>query len=163
MTNHYVQIVITKWTCKEYMAILTVQYTECKYNCNGSQQHIFITNTHAHTHAHTHKPFYGSVHFVWCPMQPGWAGTRRSNIHPLISILVISHPLTASPCYDPWHPPCSIYMPDSLCHNLSPIWSTSWPGTLKFMLQAWGLSGLVAGNAKLQMFQEWYSVRNNEH
>jgi len=30
-------------------------------------------------------------------------------------IMVISHPLSASSiCYNLWHPPCSIYMPDSL-------------------------------------------------
>jgi len=46
--------------------------------------------------------------------QRGWAGTRR-NIHPLIPIVVINHPLSASSIYyDPWHPPCSIYVPDSL-------------------------------------------------
>jgi len=37
---------------------------------------------------------------------PGWAGTR-SNIHPLT--------LSASCIYcDPWYPPCTIYVPDSL-------------------------------------------------
>ena len=37
------------------------------------------------------------------------------NIHPLTPFVVISHPLTAfSIYYDPWHPPCSIYMPDNL-------------------------------------------------
>jgi len=36
--------------------------------------------------------------------QPGWAGTRR-NIHPLTSIVVINHPLSASSIYyNPWHP-----------------------------------------------------------
>jgi len=35
--------------------------------------------------------------------------------HSLTPIMVISHPLSASFIYyDPWHPPCSIYMPDSL-------------------------------------------------
>jgi len=50
----------------------------------------------------------------FCPGQPGWASTRK-NIHPLTPIVVINHPLfTSSIYYDPWHPPCSIYMPDSL-------------------------------------------------
>jgi len=41
-------------------------------------------------------------------------GTRR-NIHPLTPIMVINHSLSAfSIYYDPWHPPCSIYMLDSL-------------------------------------------------
>jgi len=40
--------------------------------------------------------------------------TRR-NIHPLTPTAVINHPLSASSiCCDPWHSPCSIYMPDSL-------------------------------------------------
>jgi len=51
---------------------------------------------------------------VFCPGQPGSAGTIR-NIHPLTHIMVINHPLSASSIYyDPWHPPCSIYVPDSL-------------------------------------------------
>ena len=48
-----------------------------------------------------------------CPGQPG-AGTRR-NIHPLTPIVVINHLLFASSIfYDLRHPPCSIYVPDSL-------------------------------------------------
>ena len=48
-----------------------------------------------------------------CLGLPGWAGTRR-NIHPLTSILVIGHPLSTSFIYyDPQHPLCSVYMPDS--------------------------------------------------
>jgi len=50
----------------------------------------------------------------FCPGQSGWAGTRR-NIHPFTSIVVINGPLSASSIYyDPCHPPCSIYVPDSL-------------------------------------------------
>ena len=69
-------------------------------------------------------------------MNRHFQGTRR-NIHPLTAIMVINHPLSASSIYyDPWHPPCSIRMPYSLFHNLSPsfLWSTSWPGTLHFIL-----------------------------
>jgi len=34
---------------------------------------------------------------------------------PLTSVVVINHSLSASFIfYDPWHPPCSIYVPDSL-------------------------------------------------
>jgi len=47
--------------------------------------------------------------------------------------MVISHPLsTSSICYHPWHPSCSIYVPDNLCPSF--LWSTSWPGTLHFIL-----------------------------
>jgi len=50
----------------------------------------------------------------FCPWQPVWAGTRRI-VHPLTPIVVISHPLSAfSICYDPWHPPHSIFVPDNL-------------------------------------------------
>ena len=34
--------------------------------------------------------------------------------------------------YDPWRLPCSVYMPDSLSPSF--LWSTSWPGTLSFIL-----------------------------
>jgi len=60
-------------------------------------------------------------------------------IHPLTPIMVISRPLSASSIYyDPRHSPCSIYVPDSLFHNLCPsfLWSTSWSGTLHFILHA---------------------------
>jgi len=64
----------------------------------------------------------------------GWAHTRI-NIHPLTTILINNHPLSAlSVCYDP---PCSIHIPDSLLYNLSPspLLSTFWPGTLHFILR----------------------------
>ena len=50
--------------------------------------------------------------------------------------MVISRPLSASSIYyDPWHPPCSIYMPDSLFpQSPSFLWSTCWRGTLHFIL-----------------------------
>jgi len=54
----------------------------------------------------------------FCLGPPGWAGTKR-NIHPLTPILIINHPLSASSIYyDPWHPPCSIHVPDSLIAQL---------------------------------------------
>jgi len=64
------------------------------------------------------------LHLIWadthnrltalCPGLTGWAGTRRI-IHPLTPILFIRHPLSGSSIYyDPQHPPCSIYMLDSL-------------------------------------------------
>jgi len=53
----------------------------------------------------------------FCPGQPWWAGIRR-NIHPLTPTVlwsIINHLLSVSSIYyDPWHPPCSIYVPDSL-------------------------------------------------
>jgi len=71
-----------------------------------------------------------------CLGQPGWAGTRR-NIHPLTPVMVINRCLSASSIfYNPWHPPCSIYMPDSVFpQSLSQFsLSTSWPGTLHLIL-----------------------------
>jgi len=72
----------------------------------------------------------------FCLGQPRCASTSR-NIHPLTPVMVIRHPLSAY-CiyYDPWHPPCSVYMPDNFLHNLCPsfIWSMSWPGNLYFIL-----------------------------
>jgi len=62
--------------------------------------------------------YYRTTAVLWlsgfCLGQSGWAGTRR-NIHPLTPVMVINYPLSASSIYyDPWHRPCSIYMPDSL-------------------------------------------------
>ena len=71
-----------------------------------------------------------------CPGQPGWAGTRR-NIHPLTLIVVINHPNLLYPSTTNH----GILHIQSTCsavffHNLSPsfLWSTSWPGTLHFIL-----------------------------
>ena len=74
--------------------------------------HNNYASMHARTHAHTHTTISQLSGF--CPGQPGRAGPRR-NIHPLTPIVVINHPLSASSIYyDPWHPLCSIYVPDSL-------------------------------------------------
>jgi len=92
------------------------------------------TRTHVCTHAHAHTTILWLYEF--CLGQPGWAGTRR-NIHPLTPIVVINRPLSDSSIYyDPWHASCSVHLPDSHFHNLSPsfLWSTSWPCTLHFML-----------------------------
>ena len=64
-----------------------------------------------HTHIHTH-PFYGSLYFV---RDHSGEPVPEKNIHLLTPFVIISHPLSASFIYyDPWHPPCSIYMPVSL-------------------------------------------------
>ena len=68
------------------------------------------TRMHARTHTHTHNCFVA----LWT-----LSGTTRvsqyQKKHSLIPITVISHPLpAASIYYDPWHSPCSIYVPDSL-------------------------------------------------
>jgi len=60
----------------------------------------------------TLQPFYGSLDFV--QDKPG-EPVPEKNIHLLTSVVVINHPVTASSIfYDPRHPPCSIYVPDSL-------------------------------------------------
>jgi len=78
------------------------------------------------THTHT-------TIFQLCGFCLGQLGelVPEKNIHPLTPIVVISHPLSAS-CiyYDPWHPPCSIYMPGSLfpqsLSKLSLIFLLAW-------------------------------------
>ena len=53
----------------------------------------------------------------------GWV--ERRSIHALTPILIINHPSSASSIYcDPWHPPRSIYMPDSLFAQ--PLSKSSW-------------------------------------
>ena len=76
-----------------------------------------------------------------CPGLPGWAGTRR-NIHPLSECH--SHLCWSSNILYQPPPSTMIYsiLPDqvtclTVClHNLSPchLWSTSWSGTLHFIL-----------------------------
>jgi len=66
------------------------------------------------------EPFYGSLHFVW---------DNSSEPVPVPEETYRGHQssLSASSiCYDPWHPPCSIYVHHRFFHNLCPvIWSTS--------------------------------------
>jgi len=96
-------------------------------------QHSDPTCQHSAFDTHTHTTVLRLC--VFCPGQPGWAGTRR-NIHPLL-IVVINHPYLLSPSTMihgilPIQPTCfTVFF-----HNLSPsfLWSTSWPGTLHFIL-----------------------------
>jgi len=61
---------------------------------------------HTHTHTHTHTVLRLSG---FCLGLPWWAIGPLTLIE---VIVVISHPLSASfISYDPWHPPCSIYVP----------------------------------------------------
>ena len=111
-----------------------------------SSHSITHARTHARTHACTHTRMHARAHTHTtvlrlsglCLRQPGWACTRR-NIHPLTRIVVIGHPLSASSIYyDIRHSACTIYMPGSLFHNLSPtfLWSASWTGILHFKLHS---------------------------
>jgi len=62
---------------------------------------------HTHTHNHFTSPWIlsGTTGVSW----------YQKKHSPTQSIVVISHPLSASSIYyDPWHPPGSIYVPDSL-------------------------------------------------
>ena len=109
---------------------MTIPFTH--ENCLESAfENLVHACTNARTHAHTHTTVLQLSGF--CPGQPGWAATRR-NIHPLTPIMVISQPLSASTIYsEPWHPPCSIYVPESVFPQSLTQFS-SWPGTLHFIL-----------------------------
>jgi len=71
-----------------------------------------------------------------CLGLPRWGGTRR-NIHPLTPILIINHffQLTTSTAIHSILPVQFTSLTVFL-HNifLSPLWSTSWSGTLHFIL-----------------------------
>ena len=61
-----------------------------------------------------HHLFYAFLDFVWAT-QVSQYQKKHSPTIPLTPIVVINHPVsTSSIYYDQWHPPCSIYMPDSL-------------------------------------------------
>ena len=116
--------------CQDYNREKCVSYTVSFQEISVS--FAFLAHTHARMpHARCTRNCFTAL----CPGLPRWAGTRR-NIHPLTPILVINHHLSSSSIYyNPWHFLCSIYVPDSL-FPLSPsfLWSTSWPGTLHFIL-----------------------------
>jgi len=94
----------------------TIQHIKCQATVVSSfNTHYWpppppppLPTTTTTTQQYYYYNFYGLLG------QPGWAGTRR-NIHSLTPIMIIDHPLsTSSFFYDPWHPPCSIYVPKSL-------------------------------------------------
>jgi len=71
------------------------------------------------------QPFYSCLDFV--QDNPGDPVPAETFTHS--PIMVINHPFSASSMYyDPWHPPCSIYVPDSLFpQSLSKFsWSSSY-------------------------------------
>ena len=110
---------------------------------------ISLANLQLTEHTHTHTTVLRLCGF--CSGQPRWAGTRR-NIHPLTLILVINHPYLLSP-YNTIH---GILPIPSTCftfffHNLSPsfLWSTSWRGTLHFILHTLHCN-------KIQLYHLWH-------
>jgi len=85
----------------------------CLHNSSVTYiQYLLILLLIITQHTHTHTTVYSSLDFVRdnsCEPVPA------RNVHLLTPIVVTSHPLSASSIYyDPWHPPCSIYVPDSL-------------------------------------------------
>jgi len=87
---------------------LSLEYLDLFGNCKAMHVWNYIVQTTTTTTTTTILQLSG-----YCQGLPGWADTRR-NIHPLISILIINPNLSASSIYcDPWHNPCSIYVPHS--------------------------------------------------
>jgi len=130
---------------------------------------------------HSTKPRLNNTHTnitilrlsALCPGQPGWASTRR-NIHPLTPIVVISQPLSASSIYyNPWHPPCSIYMPYSLfpqsLSKFSLVYLLAWHPPLTYFIHFFNQSlssnfscSHTCGNAmhcaQLEATQRWLAI-----
>ena len=68
----------------------------------------YNTHTRKHTHTHTHtQPFYSSQDFV--RDNPGELVKKKHS-----PILTYRGHQSSLIYYDPWHPPCSIYVRDSL-------------------------------------------------
>jgi len=84
-------------------------------------------------YTHTYNCF-SAIWILSGTTRVSWYQKKHSPTH-----TYLDHPLSASSIYyDPWHPPCSIYVPDSPCSTISRspsfLWSTSWPGTLNLIL-----------------------------
>ena len=85
---------------------------------------VHVTKRSKHT-----QPFYGSLDFV--RDNPGELVPEETFTHSHLSWSSIIPYLLHLSFNDPWHPVCSIYMPDSLFPQSSSfLWSTSWHGTL---------------------------------
>jgi len=91
---------------------------------NGSKMMVVLVVVRfTHTNPYNHLT-------ALCLGLPGLASTRR-NIHPLTPVLIFKHPLSTSFIYYDQYTWLTV-----LFHNLSPgpLWSSSWSGTLYFML-----------------------------
>jgi len=86
----------------------------CKHN-------LYLVNNTTHTHAHAHAHMHTRTHAHSCftalwilsgITQVSWYQKKHS---PTFTYHGHQSSLSASSVYyDPWHPPCSIYVPDSL-------------------------------------------------
>jgi len=78
---------------------------------------VHILQVHTHNHFTSLWILSGTTRVSLC--QKKYSPTHTP-------IMVINHPISASSiCYDPWHPPCSVYMPDSLFpQSPSFLWCT---------------------------------------
>ena len=88
--------------------------------------HILSFGTHTHTHNRL---------TAFCPGLPGtWVDRYQKKHSP-----THTHPISSSSIYnDPWHPRVEFTSLTVLSDNLSPgpLWSSSWPWTLNFILHA---------------------------
>ena len=111
ITQAYPYILAATETC--HIAIV-IRWTGCSCPCSIKPHQC------PHTHTHT-QPFYGCLGFV----QDNPGELVPEDIHPLTPIVVSSHTLSASSInYNPWHPPCSIYMTynQQICRKNLQFW-----------------------------------------
>ena len=90
------------------------------------------TYTHTHT-THMHNRFT-ALWILFATTRVSWYKKKHSPTH---THRGHQSPLSASSIYyDPWHPPYSIHVLYNLFPQSLPsfLWSTSWPGTLHFIL-----------------------------
>ena len=94
---------------------------------------------HMHAHTHTHNRFTAlwilSVCVLHSVTSTWHTSFRVSRYQKKPSSTHNYRPLSASSIYyHPWHPPCSIYVPDShFPKSPSFLSSTSWRGTIHFI------------------------------
>jgi len=93
--------------------------------------HTCMRHARMHARTQTHTLFHSFLGFIW--YYPDEPATEETFTH--LPILIISHPLSGSSIYyNPWHPPCSIYMPDSPfaqpLSNSSLVYLLVWPPPL---------------------------------
>jgi len=138
---HLILILTINWLLTEWTShpscwltgISTLPLHYCYYYHRFMALYLGLPRWTITTHT---QPFHGSVDFI--RDNPGELVPEETNIHPLTLIVVINHPYLLSPSTT-IH---GILPIQSMCfrvffHNLSPsfLWSTSWPGTLHFILQ----------------------------
>jgi len=111
----------------EYACTVRIWWLGSLVKCRCMVGHLHGNATHTHNRFTALWNLSGTTRVSWYQKKHSSTHAHRGHQSSLSAFFIY---------YDPWHPPYSIHMlyslfPQSLSKSL---WSTSWPGTLHFIL-----------------------------